>query len=475
MSSKHLFQLFAKTISTAVLTFSISAHADLIPTGSNSLYYRLGGGQGIALPAYNGAASVPLSVDGDVGLGYNCGVFNPQLSITNSLNAIASSFQNIEQSVVANATAAIAEFPMYVLSRADPDLYNQLNNGLLGARKDLELSTKSCQVMQSQIAQGKDPYADWMSMSMGNDWKYHMSLASSSSLHAGANDSNSSDINLVKKQVEQDNGDTGIPWVHGANIGRNGAYAGGRYQPAIFVIHDTSVAGYNVILQAGRNYDDESAPAKTDADAHLVDTWSNPKLAADWITNVLGDEKITTFAGGDKQSTPGVGLLPDDQQLTTQMTQQLQSLVSGQTPITIQNLQAVSAPGVMINTAVIHAIQQKEGVTQAILINKIGQEIATAKLIDKGLLARQILLEGSQVPAIYGNKAAQESNQKALARLDQAINNLLFNVKVRKEFVSDTVSQLLDSTHAEQFGNSTTQPNGAPSADMENGAVKKQK
>jgi hypothetical protein len=106
------------------------------------------------------------------------------------------------------------------------------------------------------------------------------------------------------------------------------------------------------------------------------------------------------------------------------------------------------------------------------LINKLGQEVATAKLIDQGLLARQILLEGNQVPAIYGNKAAQESIQKTLTRLDQAINNLLFNVKVRKELVSNTASQLLESTHAEQVGNSTVQPSSAPSADMENGAVK---
>jgi hypothetical protein len=55
------------------------------------------------------------------------------------------------------------------------------------------------------------------------------------------------------------------------------------------------------------------------------------------------------------------------------------------------------------------AIQQKEPVTQAILINKLSQEVATGHLIDQALLARQILQEGSQVPAIYSNKAAQEA------------------------------------------------------------------
>lgn len=84
----------------------------------------MGGGQDVPVAAYSGTTSIPLHVDGDVGLGYNCGLFNPKLSITNSLNAVESSFQNVEQSIVQNATAAIAEFPMYAVARADPDLYN---------------------------------------------------------------------------------------------------------------------------------------------------------------------------------------------------------------------------------------------------------------------------------------------------------------------------------------------------------------
>lgn len=194
--------------------------------------------------------------------------------------------------------------------------------------------------MQGEIAKGQNPYADWASISMGSDWKYKMSLAGNNNLHANSDDNNS-DINQVSQQIAKDNGNNGVPWVHGENIGRNGYYAGGQGQPPITVIQDTSIAGYNVILQSGRNYDDTSAPARTDANAHLIDTWTNPQLAANWIATVLGDEKITTYVGGDKQSTPGVGLLPANQQLTTQVLQSLQSLITNQTQTTIQNLQQV--------------------------------------------------------------------------------------------------------------------------------------
>lgn len=443
---------------------STTAYADLIPTADSPWYYKLGGGQSVANPAYRGAYTVPLHVEGDVGLGYNCGVFNPQSSITNSLNGIKNSFQNIQHGMIEHATSAIAELPMYAISRADPALYHLLNNALLGAREDLNVSMKTCQQMQSEISKGQNPYHDWMALSLGNDWQYHMSLA--------ANDENSSDINQAKTAIEQANGDQGVPWVHGVLTGRKGFYAGGKGQPPIFVLHDTAIAGYNVILQMHRDYDDVHAPTRTEDNAHLVDTWQNPVLAAQWISNVLGDEKITTYSEGDKQSSPGVGLLPDNQALTQTLIPKLQNLVNAKEPLSIEKLKEVSAPGVMLNTAVIQAIRQKPPVTQAIVINKLAQEVATAKVLDKALLARQILQEGSQIPAIHANKAAQNTINQALLHLDQAMNHLLFNAQVRKAFVSETAAELLQTNTAEQLSNVSIRSSITPTL-MQNGALKK--
>lgn len=449
-----------------LLLFASTTYADLIPTADSPWYYKLGGGQSVGNPAYRSTHSIPLHVEGDVGLGYNCGVFNPNLSITNSLNEIQHSFQAIQHSVIEHATGAIAELPMYAISRADPALYHLLNNALLNAREDLNVSMKTCQQMQHEIGKGQNPYQDWAVISLGNDWQYHMSLAANDKTSA------SSDINTVKTQVESANGDNGVPWVHGVLIGRKGFYAGGKGQPPIFVLHDTAIAGYNVILQAKRDYDDIHSPTRTEDNAHLVDTWANPVLAANWITNVLGDEKITTYLGGDKQSSPGVGLLPENQLFTQQLIPKLESLVNAKPPFAIDRLKAVSAPGVMLNTAVIQAIQQKPPVTQAIVIHKLAQEVATAKLLDKTLLAREILEKGSQVPAIYANKAAQATLHHVLSRVDHAMNELLFYAKVRKTFVSETAAQLLQINTAEQLNNASIRSSITPSL-MQQGALKK--
>lgn len=75
------------------------------------------------------------------------------------------------------------------------------------------------------------------------------------------------------------------------------------------------------------------------------------------------------------------------------------------------------------------------------------------------------------MPAIYGNKAAQETIQRSVTKLDQAINNLLFSVHVRKELVSDTVMQLLQNTHGEEVGSGGVQPGGVQGKEMKDGGV----
>jgi len=439
------------------------AAADLIPTADSPWYYKLGGGQSVANPAHRSSHTIPLRVEVDVGSGYNCGLFNPRLSITHSLNSITHSFQAIQQSMIEHATSAVTQLPMYAISRADPALYHLLNNALLGAREDLNISMKSCQKMESDIAKGKNPYQDWMTVSLGNDWQYHMSLANQDK------NSESADINQAKTNVEQANGDQGIPWVQGVPA-RHGFYAGGKGQPPILVLHDTAIAGYNVILQMNRDYADVRAPRRTTDNQHLVDTWATPTLAAQWITTVLGDEKITTVATGEKSSSPGVGLLPDNQALTQIVLPKLQNLVAAKPPLSLAQLTEVSAPGIMLNQAVIQAIREKPPVTQAIVINKLAQEVATATLVDKAQLARQILQEGSQVPAIHGNPAAQHAIQQALAHLDHATQQLLLTAQVRKAFVSETAAQLLETQTAEQQINATQQPGKTPVL-MQNGAL----
>jgi hypothetical protein len=126
-----------------------------------------------------------------------------------------------------------------------------------------------------------------------------------------------------------------------------------------------------------------------------------------------------------------------------EMEQQFIELVEGTLNPTLDNLEPVSAPGTGITRSVIDALQDLPKVDQEIFISKMAGEISQARIIDKLLLLRRLLLAGRQIPEIAAVEPAQREIDRKLAELDREIDNLLFDTRVRKEVVSDTVAMLL--------------------------------
>lgn len=427
-----------------LMTISLYSFADVIPTGNydNKLYYKIGGGSDFALPPVNSSQTINLGADADLSPGYTCGAFNPAISIANSLNDLKDSTDNIEQSILSNATGSLAEMPMYFLAQANPTAYNLINNQLLNAHKQLDISSRSCQEVKNQISQGKNPYHDWATISMGDQWKQHLSLTASGQ----------EDINAAKKDVDQNAGNNGVPWVQGTSDGNsdNSYHAGGLNQPPVHVIADTVKAGYNAMLMRDLN---NNSPAPTGGE--LATDFPTPQDATSWVTNVVGDQTITTCndpsCKNQQGGVSGRGLLPwitscSDQNknyCADTIRTNLANLVTGQTPITKANLEAVSTDGLVISPQVITALRNMDATQQGIMTSKLAQEVATQQVVNRALIARTLLQTGSQVPVIASNQPAQAIVQRAIQHLDNDIKSLSFESTVRKQMMSNTVSNIL--------------------------------
>jgi integrating conjugative element protein (TIGR03755 family) len=436
---------------TVGATFSSSVYANtsaLIPAVKSGLYYQMGGGDDIPLPAFYDTSYIPLNANSDVGLGFDCGAFNPIAAITNSLNEIKSSALNAERQVLQNATAAVTEFPLYELSRSDPNLYNLITNAMAGAQEDIAISTKSCEVMQSQIAAGQNPYAHWGQIALGNRWQQEIGTAEISG---------NGDINQARHDVSQDAGKSGVPWVDpdSTTSMRSGQtyYAGGQNQSPIRIIHDSAMAGYGVIVNDSSAQASQGHAFGDDAQSALSKAFPTAKDAADWITNVVGDETITTYNKGQKSSQPGVGLYADIQYQTQQILPKLQALVTGATSLSPQNLQSVSPQGMALSPEMFRSIQGQSKVIQGIVINKLAQNIAAMTVINKARLAMRILQSGGRIPAVYANKAAQQNIQHSIALLQQDVQNILMFVKARQTLMSNMLSTVLQAGQSQEAQN----------------------
>ena len=406
------------------LLWTINGFAAQAPTEDGLWYYEIGGAEPVSVPANPSVVSVTLGGSAQLGLGYSCGKFDPVAAVTNTLNDIGAGVDNMMNAMTAAATSAIAALPALILQRANPGLYDLFQNALLKAEETMQLATKSCEQMEAEIAQGKNPYADLITLSKGNDWKVQMGV--------GGNDAVT-----AKTTVESSNGNNGVPWI--------GGQAGGSGQPVLEFTGDIVEAGYNINMN--RPVTDPS-PVPVASSTRLSEVWPSPADARDWTVEVVGENIVTTCDTCRKDSIPGTGLLPKLYQESAAVTTDIQNLVSGATPPTLTNLDKITAPGVAITRQVIEAIREMPASEQSLIMGRLVSEISTARTVEKALFARRLLLSGRQVPEVYATEVAREHADNSIVELDKEIENLLFETRVRKEVVSDTVATLLERAAA---------------------------
>ncbi len=188
--------------------------------------------------------------------------------------------------------------------------------------------------------------------------------------------------------------------------------------------------------------------------------------------DVVGENIVTTCDTCRKDSISGTGLLPKLHQEATAVTVDLQNLVSGATAPTLANLDKITAPGVAITRQVIEAIQEMPTTEQGLIMGRLVSEISTARTVEKALFARRLLLTGRQVPEVYATEVACEHADTSIIELDKEIENLLFEPRVRKEVVSNTLATLLKRAAAKrQASLSVPQVSPLDSRPLSNGRV----
>ena len=119
--------------------------------------------------------------------------------------------------------------------------------------------------------------------------------------------------------------------------------------------------------------------------------------------------------------------------------------------------------------------KQTDPLMQAIYVNKVAEEVAVSKVIDKAKLALELLEVGAQVPAIYANHAAQAGLQSTENRLRQFIDDLRNNPKDNEEFVGKTISTLMNAINTQEAASASIRPSINTPPVINQGAVMKRK
>ena len=398
-----------------------------------TLYYQLGGGDAAARAPNPTSLSLHLGLSGIAKFNFSCGKFNATLSLQNLLNA----FARLGPMITSAVQAGIAALPMYILQRAQPGLYELIQTYIAKAEKVLNLSFQSCEQMEQSIKDGKNPFDTFVSLSMGEGWK---DLANTGS----------GDVVQAKDSVQTNGGKFGFTWVFGTK-------AGGDSQPPAKLVSDLVTASYNLTMMQPTTASASTSYAATGS--RLAKAFSTPAGAATFATDVVGDLEIATCEAGrcpSKATKTAIGLEHKVEDEITVVRPQLTTVLTTTVPST-NDLDAASAPGVLVTRDLVDALRALPKAEQAIAVERIGQEVALARTIDRALLIRQMLVTGQTIPEALPPPVTEEIQSKIL-QVNRAIDDLMYEVRVRKEVVSSSASTIVDAYRGSRAASGSNAP-----------------
>lgn len=413
----------------ATATCAATAQA-VVPGDKSILYYRMGGGEPVSRPANPATTTLKIGLGGSARLNYSCGRFDAAVTVENLVNGFAKFGTTVTEAV----QAGIAALPLYVLQRASPGIYEVFQTYQKKAEAEWNIALKTCEEIETQIRQGGDPYAEWLSMAKGENWK-DVSFSTRDAVQA-------------KQRVESDGGVHGLTWIGGQK-------KGGRNQPAIEVIRDVMQAGYNVTMNRP-----PAAPPNTvfPPTTKLTTVFPSPNVAADWAVSVIGDKQVSLcdeVGCQAKGATPGSGLLPKYDTERPIAEAQMQAVTSGTAAPAYADLEKASAPGVAITRELVDALRALRPSERQLAVGRLSMEVAQARIVDKALMVRNLLLTGGGVPEAAWEPAQKELRER-VDQLNRHIDDLLFETRVRREVVSSAAKDVIELFRADRATSAAT-------------------
>ncbi len=446
--SKNHFPIRAAVLAVAVVVTPMAHAAVTMPSSGkgSTLYYHLGGSDAAARAPNPAGLRLHLGLGGGGRFNYSCGKFDVQTSMQQTIDGL----KNLDDVVMNAIKAAIAALPMYILQRAQPGLYELVQTYLQKARDLVNMSFESCEQMETQIRDGKNPYDKYVTMAMGEEWKEKASSGG--------------DVVSAKQTVQTNSGKGGATWVFGGK-------QGGENQEPIRLVNDLTKAAYNLTMMQPTT--SSAATSYTSTGTRLAKAFSTPQKASEFAVDMVGDLEVATCDGTKcpaKATATGIGLNKKFEDEIPIAQTQLGTVFGASVP-NATDLEAASAPGVLVSRDLVDAIRSLPKPEQAIAFSRLSQEIALARTVDRALLVRQLLMTGKTIPAATPDNVSEPVDTK-IAEINKSIESLMFEARVRKELISSSASTLLQTYQAARASSAALPPTKPiDTRPLENGKV----
>ena len=364
------------------------------------------------------------------------------------MNNVQSSAANVVNNIYSAATGLVSSLPALILQRANPGLYDLLQNGILRAEEMFNVSVKTCEEMEKEYIGGKNPFDDFVTISKKNAWN--------------SAKSSGGDVITAKKTIEQSGQNDGVPWIGGVKKGGTG-------QSVLEIVNDISFAGYNMVMD--RSPTTTSSPGTSGG--RIAEVFSTPAAMSQFATNTLGDYLVRTCDGCQKvRAKAGKGLMPVLDRTTDTVRTELNNLVSATGNPVYSDLDKVSAHGIRITPQVLQALREEKSAEKTIMLNKLASDIAIARVLEQALMLRRVLHTGKNEPNVSANTQATKIVNTSIDELNKEIENMFFEAEMRKKVSTSTVQMVLARKRARDNNVTGAQTTVIQPSKLYDGAVK---
>lgn len=429
-----MFRKFYKGLVLAFLAvlsgFTVASSLEHSPRLQAIMGYQIGGGYLPDKPT-NEMAIPTLQLGSGWDVNINLNKFDPRIAVGNQLSGLTEGIHEMLGSIIEAATGDVVALAGMAIQRANPGLYDMLQQGVVQGRMDFEAAEKSFEeTAQSLMDDASLPFQ-----------KYAKAIKSQNLSKAiedlsGSKIGDAIQARLDFKDMDHFNG--GAEWVCGDKKGGSGL------MEPIKAIEDVVEVGYNIMFDRTA-CETGAVDAATGVGTPLYSYWTSPAQASAWSKRVLGDIEIRTCDGCKKLSgTLGKGLTYLHRDMADGIQTGLEDLVTGATDLTYANLEAVSAPpGVMINDTIIMAIRKRNAAGRAEMISKLAGEVAYTRLVEQGRLLTQLLRTGSKEPNVASMEPAKQAINEAIDQLKSELDLLHREVNVRESIAQKTLLTIM--------------------------------
>lgn len=372
------------------------------------------------------------------GISGTCGDFDMDLSIENNIKS--ADLKAMWNNWVTQAKAAFDPASLLALAfqRANPDLYEIMQNGMIEAKGMFEEDMDLCNNIQNTILDSA-PSGAIDKLSVGSEFTNVVT-------------------NAYKNNSKTDVGDL-VDFVSGAGergFELMGVKYGGKDQPDAPIVELAATAGFNTAREkqssaAIIDVNNTSSISTSDYDElPFAKMFKNPGELSDFITDIVGSIEVATRDDSTSvQRSKGRGAQVYIYELKDEILDEWKKVEDtydwGNAPLNKIKLDDFNEAqqGAFLTGTMVEDLMNMSNGDRTIYVDSLARESALVYTINKIVTAKKLLIMGRNESSLHDAQPIKELLDEQVAALQHEIDEIEQDERIRKNYSSNTAEQLL--------------------------------